>query len=113
MELRDNKLIPSARKQFSDLKEVQTTLGLPKNVFKLTLHELIESIIKWNNTFDKNKILPDTDIEQLKLILPARNACVHGRYADINIDEIENYFTKIFILIFNITEHNSPNSNKI
>lgn len=81
---------------------VQSDLSLAKkDVWKFTLHELIDAHIKWNQKYPEEITIPTDALEKLleKKIVDIRNDFSHARTEEIKSDEVESAIKYLFKFI--------------
>lgn len=85
-----------------DFNVAQNDLGLArKDVWKFTLHELIDAHNKWNSKYPNEIIISNESLKKMeeRKIVGIRNDFAHGRIEQINKDEVEGAIQYLFDLI--------------
>ena len=85
-----------------DFNVAQNDLGLArKDVWKFTLHELIDAHNKWNSKYPKEIIISNESLKKMeeRKIVGIRNDFAHGRIEQINKDEVEGAIQYLFDFI--------------
>ena len=85
-----------------DFNVAQNDLSLArKEVWKFTLHELIDAHKKWNSKYPNEIILSNESLEKIgdRKVVEIRNHFAHGRTEQIKNDEVEDAIQYLFDFI--------------